>query len=95
MSVSSEQTDIYSLGVTLYRLFTGVLPYQHPDPTVVQHQILNPAVLPPKPSHVVRDFPGNLETFILNCLAKSPKERYRTIKDAKAAYTALKITQTN
>ena len=90
MSVSSEQTDIYSFGVTLYRMFTGVLPYQHPEPMVVQHQILNPSVVPPRPSHVVKELPEALDMFIMNCLAKTPKLRYQDIDDTKAAFAAMK-----
>lgn len=90
MSVSSEQTDIYSFGVTLYRMFTGVLPYQHPEPMVVQHQILNPDVVPPRPSHVVKELPQALDMFIMNCLAKAPRQRYQNIADTKAAFAAMK-----
>ncbi len=90
MSVTSAQTDIYSLGITLYRLFTGVLPYQHHDPMVVQHQILNPDIHPVRPSQMLKSFPRQLEELIMNCVAHYPRDRYRSIADVRTAFNTCK-----
>jgi len=88
MNKTGPASDIYAFGVTLYRLFAGVLPYEHPDPMVVQHQIMNPAFTPQAPSFMRRDLPPCVEQLILGCMEKSPKQRYQTVRDVQAAYLA-------
>jgi serine/threonine-protein kinase len=74
-----HRADIYSLGVVLYQLLTGVLPFEGTTPAVIREQIL---FRPPRPLRELnRSVPPQLEQICLRCLAKHPGERYATAKE--------------
>lgn len=77
--------DLYSLGVLLFELLTGALPY-HLQPVggdPIHDQVLR--AVPPKPSEVVDDpkrsraLRGDLDTIVLKLLSKQPAQRYATV----------------
>jgi serine/threonine-protein kinase len=66
--------DIYSLGVVLYELVTGKVPFDADTPlAVIQQHISAPL---PMPSSLRSDIPEALERVILRALAKDPEDRY-------------------
>ena len=70
--------DVYALGVLLYELLTGHLPYPRKSRTELEHAILN--LEPQRPSDF--DGPalrGDLDTIALKALKKRPEERYATV----------------
>ena len=76
------RSDIYSLGIVLYEVFTGRLPF--PRDTimkVVLAQIRDP---PPPPRTVNDRVPPALEAVILRCMSKDPKDRYQTVGEMLA-----------
>jgi serine/threonine-protein kinase len=76
---ADARADIYSSGIVLYEIFTGVLPFDGPTAmeVVVQHLREEPAA----PSSRWHEIPPALEITILKCLKKDPEQRYRTVAD--------------
>ncbi len=82
------RSDLYSLGVVLYEVATGYVPFQAKTlSAAVYHHV---QVAPPPPRTVRPDLPLELEQIILRCLAKRPEERYGSAAElSNALRTAL------
>ena len=73
------RTDIYSLGVVLYELLTGRLPFRTTDLAELLRQVREDEPQPPR--QLVRDIPPDLERVCLKALAKQQQDRYSTAAD--------------
>jgi serine/threonine-protein kinase len=69
-------SDVYSLGVVLYEMLTGTLPFT--ASTVEELSHLHMEAKPIPPSEYIPDLPEALEEIILKVLSKEPSARYRT-----------------
>ena len=68
-----RRTDIYSLGVILFQILTGELPFRG-NRTMVLHQVIHDE--PPSPRKLNQRVPRDLEAICLKCLEKEPHQRY-------------------
>src|SRR5215471_11226242 len=70
------RSDLYSLGITLYQMLTGVLPFFGADPMEWVHCHI--ARQPALPEERAKDVPGPISDIIMKLLAKNAEERYQT-----------------
>lgn len=68
--------DVYALGVMLYEMLTGTLPFLSVDPMALLDRIRQQ--MPLSPSRLQPSLPKDLVTICLKCLGKRPRERYAT-----------------
>ena len=81
---ASVRSDIYSLGLVFYELFTGRLPYQATTPIEWRRAHLESS--PRTPSSVVKDIDQVVEAAILRCLQKDPVLRPSSVRQVAAAF---------
>ena len=72
----THQTDIFSLGVVMYQLLTGRLPFQGTNNYSMIYQIMNSE--PTRPSHFRDDLAPRIEAIVMRALQKDTAERYST-----------------
>ncbi len=68
------QSDLYSLGVILYEMLTGAVPFDDPSPTSLA--LLHLTEPPPPPRQINPDLNEAVEAILLKALSKSPLDRY-------------------
>ncbi len=79
---SDERSDLYSLGITMYEMVTGRVPYEGENTVSIALAHLEDAMVPP--SVYAPQIPTSLERIILKCTEKKPERRYVSANDVIA-----------
>jgi serine/threonine-protein kinase len=82
-SALDGRADLYALGMTLYRMLTGVLPFTSDNVAALIHQHLSVAPIAPRERAPDRAIPVALDAVVRRLLAKEPSGRPPTARDAK------------
>jgi len=70
-----RRTDIYSMGVMLFEMVVGELPFRGNVQMQIQQRMIDD---PPSPRKLNRHIPADIETICLKCLERDPNKRYQT-----------------
>jgi eukaryotic-like serine/threonine-protein kinase len=77
-----QTSDLYSVGVVLYEMLTGQVPFTGDTPLEIAMKHLS--AVPKPPSELRPDVPHDLDLIVLRALAKNPEERYQTAEEMDA-----------
>lgn len=73
---ADERSDIYSLGITIYEMATGKVPFDGENSVAIALMHLRDEITPPR--CYFPDIPSSLEKIILKCTMKQPEQRYQS-----------------
>ncbi|WP_291634857.1 Stk1 family PASTA domain-containing Ser/Thr kinase [Clostridium sp.] len=73
------RTDIYSLGIVMYEMVTGKVPYNADSAISIAMMHIQEPVIPPK--EIIEGIPENVNQVILKAMEKSPIKRYQTASE--------------
>ena len=80
------RSDIYSLGITMFQMLTGELPFQGDVSSVMAQHITKP---PPLPSSINASIGEDLDEVVLKMLAKKPEARFQSMAELTGALAKL------
>ena len=77
-----QTSDLYSLGIVLYELLTGTVPFNGDTPVEIAMKHLS--TVPPEPSRLRPEVPEDLDSIVVRALGKTPEERYGSAEEMDA-----------
>ncbi len=85
--IADARTDIYSLGIIMYEIFTGVPPYLGQDAMAILFQHIEGKATPPRQKN--QDISASLEGVILKAIAVDPDGRFQSMSELEQSLAAL------
>ena len=82
--INDYRSDIYSLGIILYQMLTGRVPFTAESPVAISLKHIQ--VVPTPPRELNSEIPESVEEVILKAMAKDPNERYQDAQAFSVAY---------
>jgi eukaryotic-like serine/threonine-protein kinase len=82
-----RRTDIFAMGIVLYKLTTGAHPFAGENDLVTMRNIISRPALPPRLKKP--DLPADLEQVLMKCLHKDADKRYQTMLELERAVQAV------
>ena len=79
---SDEKSDVYSLGVTLFEMLTGEVPFDGDSTVAIAIKHIQEAM--PSPRKLNPDVPYSVDQIVLKCCEKSPDRRYQNMQELSA-----------
>lgn len=73
------RTDLYALGIVMYEMITGKVPYDGDSSIAIAMAHIQEAIVPPK--EIITNIPENINKIILKALEKDPINRFQTAKE--------------
>ena len=86
----TPQSDIYALGVTLFEMITGRLPFESENAVGLAYKHIGEA--PPSPRALNPNVPLRLEAIVLKALAKDPTQRYSSAAEMERSLRSLQLS---
>ncbi|MBW2644790.1 MAG: protein kinase, partial [Deltaproteobacteria bacterium] len=85
---TDQRSDLYSLGVTLYEMLTGRVPFEGDTPFVIG--VKHKSEVPRSPQEFNAEIPDDLNQIILKCLEKDKEKRYQSAEDVYSELQNIK-----
>lgn len=73
------RTDIYSLGIVIYEMVTGKVPFDAESPVTIALKHIQEKAIPP--IQLVSNIPSGLNALIMKCIEKDPNNRYQSARE--------------
>ena len=83
------RSDLYSVGIVMYEIFTGTLPFRSDRDDIVATMYSHVHDLPTPPREINRNIPESLEAVIMRAIAREPGQRYQTAREFLLDISAL------
>ncbi len=88
-----ERSDIYSLGLCMYEMFTGQFPYEGKNRKEIMKMHITRKIKPEDPSRVNPKIPPSLSRVIMTALEKDPEDRFQSVAELQLALKRISASR--